>query len=551
MRILLTLSFAVLCVTGTMAAASDRLRAVGHQRVHPVLIGNEHNPLVTVAIEVDEPGVRVRSLTFSLDGTDDLSDIQHLELFFSDRHPPHGLDALRNGKNYHGDRRAVLAELTVPFGSASATSAHVTFRDDRLLAPGTNYFWLSCRLRETAELSHKVDARCTQIDTSVGQVEPSDASPGVRKRIGFALRQRYDEDVHTSRIPALTTTPKGTLLCVYDLRRAKRRDLQEDIDIGLSRSNDGGKTWEPLRVIMDMKEYGGLPQNRNGCSDPGIVVDHTTGDVFCAAVWMWGKLGHHQWSAGGSDRGYEIGKSAQMLMVHSHDDGKTWSSPDNLTRRLKQPDWILLAPSPQAGITLRDGTLALPVEGIAAGDPANPDKAKLSFSSVIVSHDHGAKWKMGSTQARGCSECQVVELTDGSLLLNARSMQGTKLRSVFHSPDLGQTWQPHSTHSKVLIESGCNGSLIRVNTQRDGKSVSILLFTNCHVQTERSHQTIQVSFDEGTTWPEKYHLLLDEGLGNGYPSLTQIDNDYIGIVYEGSQAHLTFEKIAIGELLKR
>ena len=82
----------------------------------------------------------MRSLTFSLDGTDDLSDIQHLELFFSDRHPPHGLNALRNGKNYHGDRRAVLAELTLPFGSPSATSACVTFRGDRLLAPGTNYF---------------------------------------------------------------------------------------------------------------------------------------------------------------------------------------------------------------------------------------------------------------------------------------------------------------------------------------------------------------------------------------------------------------------------
>ena len=52
------------------------------------------------------------------------------------------------------------------------------------------------------------------------------------------------------------------------------------------------------------------------------------------------------------------------------------------------------------------------------------------------------------------------------------------------------------------------------------------------------------------TWPKKYHLLLDEGLGNGYPSMTQIDNHYIGIVYEGSQAHLIFEKIAIDELLK-
>ena len=80
MRILLNVSFAVLCVSVTMADASDGLRAIGRQRVHPVLIGNEHNPLVTVAIEVDEPGVRVRSLTFSLDGTDDLSDIQYLSL---------------------------------------------------------------------------------------------------------------------------------------------------------------------------------------------------------------------------------------------------------------------------------------------------------------------------------------------------------------------------------------------------------------------------------------------------------------------------------------
>ncbi|MEZ6034611.1 MAG: sialidase family protein [Planctomycetaceae bacterium] len=36
------------------------------------------------------------------------------------------------------------------------------------------------------------------------------------------------------------------------MRRRMGRDLQEDIDIGLSRGTDGGKTWEPVRVIMDM-----------------------------------------------------------------------------------------------------------------------------------------------------------------------------------------------------------------------------------------------------------------------------------------------------------
>ena len=42
------------------------------------------------------------------------------------------------------------------------------------------------------------------------------------------------------------------------------RDLQEDIDIGLSRSTDCGQTWEPVKVIMDMGEYGSLPQALNG-----------------------------------------------------------------------------------------------------------------------------------------------------------------------------------------------------------------------------------------------------------------------------------------------
>ena len=48
---------------------------------------------------------------------------------------------------------------------------------------------------------------------------------------------------HTFRIPAMATTNKGTLLAVYDLRYKSRRDLQGHMDIGLSRSTDGGETW--------------------------------------------------------------------------------------------------------------------------------------------------------------------------------------------------------------------------------------------------------------------------------------------------------------------
>ena len=73
-------------------------------------------------------------------------------------------------------------------------------------------------------------------------------------------------------------------------------------------------------------------------------------------------------------------------------------------------------------------------------------------------------------------------------------------------------------------------------------------------EAERDNAEFSLNVGErgwiGMTWPKKYHRLLDEGLGNGYPSMTQIDNHYIGIVYEGSQANLVYEKITISELLK-
>ena len=540
---------------GDEAARADEIQAKVSQRVHPVLIRNDHNALIQVVVDVKQKGVHVTSLTFSLRGTDDLTDIESLRLFYSGRKGPQELDVIRGGTGLSGDRHDVLVEFAGrPFGTLSEPAVEVTFRGDQLLEPGTNVFWLSCKLRSSANLSHKVDTHCTAIKTSAGKVMPRDTTPGVRKRIGIALRKGYDDGVHTSRIPALTTTPQGTLLCVYDMRRRKRRDLQEDIDIGLSRSTDGGQTWEPVRVIMDMGEYGELPQEQNGCSDPGIVVDQNTGEIFCAAVWMWGKLGKHHWrvypeagwsdaSDDGSEPSYEIGKSAQFLMVRSKDDGLTWTKPENMTRKLKKAEWILLAPSPQAGLTLSNGTLVMPGQGRNEKD--------RRFSTLIVSRDHGATWTVGSSSAIGNSECQAVQLDDGSILLNARSARPTKFRSVWVTDDLGKTWRPHETHRKTLIEPNCNGSLLRFDYEEDGELKHVLLFANPHSETGRDHHSIQVSFDEGRTWPEEYWILLDEGRGNGYPSMTRIDASHVGIVYEGSQAHLVFEKLSLNELLRR
>ena len=515
------LLFVACCARSPAFAADVPVSATSSQRVHPVLIRNDRNEVAELNVGVrSDQRAALRVARFSLEGTDDLGDVESLELF-----------AAGDGPGFSPGAR---------FGEACPAARTVAFHGEQPLKRGPNLFWLSCRLKPDADLSHRIGAVCTGVETTAGNLTPANLTPGRAHRIGMALRKHNDGGVHTYRIPALTTTPRGTLLCVYDMRRRMGRDLQEDIDIGLSRSTDGGRSWEPTRVIMDMGEYNGLPQAQNGCSDPGIIVDDRTGDIFCFAVWMNGKPGKHQWTGDGSEPGFEIGKSAQFLMVRSRDDGRTWGAPANLTRSLKKPEWWLLAPSPQQGIDLPDGTLVMPVQGRDAGGK--------EFSTVMTSKDHGESWSVGTPAYLGGSECQAARLGDGSIMLNMRNERRGD-RAVFVTRDLGRTWQPHPTDRNTLIETGCNGSLLRLDLPDRAGATHVLLFANPHSRSGRTHQTIQVSLDDGRTWPASHHRLLDEGRGAGYPSLTRIDGQHVGIVYEGSRAHLVFEKLSLDELL--
>lgn len=551
--------FVVLSICLSDSYAGDSIPGVTismTQPVYPLLIRNEYSSLLRVVIDVGKleetnvfarNDVRLISISFTLDGTDNLGDLESLTLYSTGE--AEELIASRHG----GSRKG---EVTTPtaVGEPVHPAAALTFNTNLLLRPGKNVFWLSAKLQDAADLSHRVAATCTAIETTAGKLIPRDEAPGVRHRIGIALRKSHDDDVDTYGIPSFATTPAGTLLCVYDMRRRfPGHDLQDDIDTGLSRSTNGGKTWEPARVIMDMGEYGGLPEEQNGVSDPGIIVDQQTGDIYVFALWMNGKRGHHQWIDDGSEPGYEIGKAAQFMMVHSRDDGLTWSKPENLTRKLKKESWWLFTTSPQQGIQLADGTLVMPVQGRSERGVAD---SWGSFATIMTSRDHGATWTVGTIAYSFGSESQAVQLGDGSIMLNIRNETedaSYNYRAVVVTHDLGRTWQPHPTNRNTLIEPNCNASLIRVDYLDGGEKKHVLLFANPHskVRRQRVNQTIQVSFDDGLTWPEKYHVLLDQGNGWGYPSMSRIDERHIGIVYGGSQADIVFQVLSLDELLKK
>lgn len=66
----------------------------------------------------------------------------------------------------------------------------------------------------------------------------------------------------------------------------------------------------------------------------------------------------------------------------------------------------------------------------------------------------------------------------------------------------------------------------------------------------RNNITIKASLDGGLTWKTQNQVLLDEGYGWGYTCLTMVDKNTVGILYESSAAHMTFQAIKLTDIIK-
>ena len=549
----------------------------------PVLKYRQNNPVLQIKMHLpaDAPAQKVTTFSLITEGTDDLSDIRAVRLLYM------GKDSLWRKYEKAADKAGGIVDPVYPddfrpvhyvnddfiddyhpilFGNEMSPSSELIIDGEQDLMPGDNYFWLMYELADEANLHNKVDGVVKKISFSDGSEIRPVLENSTEQRIGVALRQHLDDNVHTYRVPGLATSNAGTLLAIYDARRDSwpgtfNTDLQGNIDIGLSRSTDGGNTWEPMRIALDMGEYGGLPQKYNGVSDACILVDENSDNIFVAGLWMHGVLDkegqwiegltetstdwEHQWRRKGSQPGFGLKQTSQFIVAKSSDDGQTWGPAVNLTRMCKKEEWWLWAPAPGRGITLEDGTLVIPTQG--------KDENGKAFSNITFSKDGGESWKTSEHAFSGTNECAVVQLSDASLMLNMRhgnQEPGKKGRAVSVSQDLGETWTEHPSSRTALPEPVCMGALHRHFYTEDGERKSVLLFSNPNiVEKPRRRTTIKVSFDEGMTWPEKYWLLLDEGYNRGYSCLTSIDEHTIGIIYEGSTADMTFESIPLSELI--
>ena len=323
------------------------------------------------------------------------------------------------------------------------------------------------------------------------------------------------DGVFEYRIPVLLTSNKGTLLAFCDARVEKEGDPPNNIDLALKRSSDGGKTWGPLQVLVDAGE--------GAVADSCGLVDRQTGTIWVFSVYCPKGIGSANAKPG------LTGDTFMYWAVKSDDDGETWSEPIDITAMVKKPEWRAGSPGPGTGIQTRDSRLIIP-RYYTAGDGR-------SVVFLSYSDDHGKTWQMGG-EAKGpwsTNETQVVELDDGSLLLNMRGATGDH-RKIARSADGGVTWS-EMTEDPALIEPRCQGSLI-VHTDGLHYPKSRLVFLN-PASTERNKMTARLSYDEGKTWPISKQLYAGP---SAYSSLTVLQDLTIGCLYERGRTRVLTKK---------
>jgi sialidase-1 len=323
------------------------------------------------------------------------------------------------------------------------------------------------------------------------------------------------------RIPSVIVAPKGTVLAFCEGRKFSAGD-QTPTDLVLKRSQDGGKTWLPMQIVVP-----GVP---HAMMDPCPVVDRTTGTIHLAYDRWPDKAGDtvdgkvHRKTGLGLD-------SVTGWFTTSTDDGTTWSEPRNVTATTKMPEWAGFAHGPGVGIQTRSGRLVVPCN--------HYHDNRRCF--VIYSDDRGRTWQLGGQVGPLVSECQAVELADGRLMLNMRSYRGKNCRAVAFSSDGGQTWTDFAD-APALIEPVCQGSTIRY-TAAGPKEKSRLLFCNPADLKKRIKLTVRVSYDEGQTWPVAKTLY--EG-PSAYSCLTVLPDLSIGCLFErDNYAKITFARFSL------
>lgn len=295
------------------------------------------------------------------------------------------------------------------------------------------------------------------------------------------------------RIPALITASNGDLIAAIDERVENCGDLRSnrDINIVIRRSSDNGQMWSEIETVVDYP-FG------QSASDPSMILDRQTNTLWMFFNYM------------DLEREKDI---YYLKAISSSDHGKTWSDPIDITSQITKQEWHddFKFITSGRGIQTSDGTLLHTL--------VNLDEGVFLFGS----EDHGENWFFIDSPIKPADESKVVELSDGSWMVNSR-VADMGMRYVHKSADRGKTW--NSTPDSTLLDPGSNASLIQ---HRSNDNQSILLFSNSKHSDERKNMTVRASYDEGKSWTDGKTIYSGSA---AYSSMSILENGNIGLFFE-------------------
>ena len=257
------------------------------------------------------------------------------------------------------------------------------------------------------------------------------------------------------RIPGIAAFDNGDMLCCCECRQ-KGGDWAV-IDIGVSRSVDGGKTWSPTRVLVS-------GNGKNTMNNPCLIARGNTLHFFYCENYR------------------------RLFHMKSTDAGVTFAPPEDLTPAVTAVTsgvlfWSAFAVGPGHGIALPDGALLLPAWFAQA-----PDDPFAHHPSVIRVLRLGPDGKMslsapiGDGVLRDPSECCIALLPDGNVLLNIRNENARRLRALSVSADGGGTW------SAPVFAGGLPDPVCCAGLCAAGEN---LLFSNCVSKIKRKRLCVK------------------------------------------------------------
>ena len=257
------------------------------------------------------------------------------------------------------------------------------------------------------------------------------------------FNRKLKDSVSCFRIPAIVKAKNSDLIVAIDERVPSCGDLKwnNDINIVIRQSKDNGNIWSEIKTIID------YPVGESA-SDPSMIVDNLTGEIFLFFNYM----NHNK----EKDTYY-------LKVIKSKDNGLSWSQPEDITSQITKPEWHYNFKfiTSGGGIQTNSGKLINTLVNLEKG------------LYIFYSNNHGNSWNLIDNAIYPADESKIVELADGSWMVNSRLNSGG-LRYVHLSKDEGRTWS--SRPDSNLIDPGCNAGFIRYSLKNNGADKNRLIF---------------------------------------------------------------------------